>query len=91
MEMTGEEAVKELQTRYFTTSVIAEATWHLRYIKGGSTVIVKRCVLHYNFSAIGCSSMEGETFEECFEKLDKLNKQINNEIKKNNILLRQFG
>lgn len=90
MEMTGEEAVKELQTRYFTTSVIAEATWHLRYIKEGSTVIIKRCVLNFNFTKTGCSSIEGESFEECFDKLDFLNRTINAEIKRMSILLRQF-
>jgi len=90
MEMTGEEAVKELQKRYFTTSVIAECSWHLRYAQGGNTSIIKRCVLNFNFTKTSCSSAEGETFEECFEKIDFLNKTINTEIKRMSILLRQF-
>ena len=87
MEMTGEEAVRELQKRYYSTSVIADSTWHIRH---GSKEVIRRCVLNFNFNKTGCSSIEGETFEECFEKLDFLNRTINTEIKRMSILLRQF-
>ena len=90
MEMTGEEVVRELQKRYCTTSVIAECSWHLRYMQGGLTAPIKRYVLSFNFTKTGCSSMEGESFEECFKKLDFLNRTINTEMKRMSILLRQF-
>ena len=87
MEMTGEEAVKELQKRFPNSTAITSSTFIL---ERSSDKVRKDCYIHYNFVSTTCCSQNESSFEKCFEKLDQENSLINTEMKRMSILLRQF-
>jgi len=86
--MNQEEAIKELSKRFPKQTV--NAITQVWYRPQESENIDIECSLYWNFTQTSCQSMIGKTWEECFAKIDIVDKEIDQMIAKYSILLRKF-
>ena len=84
--MTPEEAIIELGKRFNGSLCAEKIRWYFSGIdKEKNTYRVT-----FNFAGNSCESIDGDSFEECFSRIESEQKELNKSIKENEILFKKF-